>query len=145
MRRIARELRPETLDDLGLQSALRALATNAAAHQGLSVQRELDAGDMKLRPEVELVVYRVAQESLTNVMRHAEASEVLLALQRVDGALRLIVRDNGRGLPDDAGAGAGMTGMSERALHVGGRLVVASSPETGTEVRLDIPLPEARE
>jgi two-component system sensor histidine kinase UhpB len=145
VRRIARELRPETLDDLGLQSALRALATTAAAHQGLSVQRELDAGDMKLRPEVELVVYRVAQESLTNVMRHADASEVLLALQRVDGALRLIVRDNGRGLPDDAAAGAGMTGMSERALHVGGRLVVASSPETGTEVRLDIPLPEARE
>jgi two-component system sensor histidine kinase UhpB len=144
VRRIARELRPETLDDLGLQSALRALATTAAAHEGLSVERRLDVGDLQLRPEVELVVYRVAQESLTNVMRHAGASEVLLALERVDGALRLTVRDNGRGLPDDLEEGAGITGMSERALHVGGRLVVASSAEAGTEVRLDIPLPEAR-
>jgi two-component system sensor histidine kinase UhpB len=145
VRRIARELRPETLDDLGLQSALRALATTTAAHEGLSVERRLDVGDVRLRPEVELVVYRVAQESLTNVMRHAGASEVLLALQRVDGALRLTVRDNGRGLPDDVEGGAGITGMSERALYVGGRLLVASSPEAGTEVRLDIPLPEARE
>jgi two-component system sensor histidine kinase UhpB len=144
VRRIARELRPETLDDLGLQSALRALATSTAAHQGLSVERRLDVGDMELRPEVELVVYRIAQESLTNVMRHAGASEVLLALERVDGALRLVVRDNGRGLPEGVEEGAGMAGMSERALHIGGRLVVASSPQTGTEVRLDIPLPEAR-
>jgi two-component system, NarL family, sensor histidine kinase UhpB len=143
VRRIARELRPETLDDLGLQSALRALATTTAAHEGLSVERRLDVGDMQLRAEVELVVYRIAQESLTNVMRHAGASEVLLALERVDGALRLIVRDNGRGLPDEVEQGAGITGMSERALHVGGRLVVASGAGAGTEVRLDIPLPEA--
>jgi two-component system sensor histidine kinase UhpB len=142
VRRIARELRPETLDDLGLQSALRALATTTAAHEGLSVERQLDVGDMKLRPEIELVVYRVAQESLTNVMRHSGASEVLLALQRVDGALRLIVRDNGRGGVVEGGAG--ITGMSERALHVGGSLKIASSPEAGTEVRLDIPIPEAR-
>ena len=146
MRRIARELRPETLDDLGLQSALRALATTAAAHEGLSVERQLDVASMQLRPEVELVVYRVAQEILTNVMRHADASEVLLALQPVDGALRLLVRDNGRGLPDGAAEpGAGLAGMAERAVHVGGRLTVAPGPGGGTEVRLDIPLPEARE
>jgi len=142
VRRIARELRPEMLDDLGLLSALRALS-NTAAHQGLSVERQLDIGDLRLRPEVELAVYRVAQESLTNVMRHADANEVLLALQQVDGALRLVVRDDGRGLPDgDGQAGAGIAGMSERALHVGGRVTVASSPGAGTEVRLDIPLPE---
>jgi two-component system, NarL family, sensor histidine kinase UhpB len=145
VRRIARELRPETLDDLGLLSALRALS-NTAAHQGLRVERQLDIGDLRLGPEVELAVYRVAQESLTNVMRHAQASEVLVALQQVDGALRLVVRDDGRGLPaGDGHAGAGIAGMSERALHVGGRLTVASSPGTGTEVRLDIPLPEAEE
>ena len=145
VRRIARELRPETLDDLGLLSALRALS-NTAAHNGLRVERQLDIGDLRLRPEVELAVYRVAQESLTNVMRHAGASEVLVALQQVDGALRLIVRDDGRGLPaGDGRAGAGIAGMSERALHVGGRLTVASSPGGGTEVRLDIPLPEAAE
>jgi two-component system, NarL family, sensor histidine kinase UhpB len=143
VRRIARELRPEMLDDLGLQSALRALCITAAAHDGLSVERRLHVADMDLRPEVELVVYRVAQESLTNVMRHSGASEVLVALQEVDGALRLMVRDNGSGLPERLGEGTGMGGMSERALHVGGRLTVGSRPGGGTEVRLDIPLPEA--
>jgi two-component system, NarL family, sensor histidine kinase UhpB len=143
VRRIARELRPEMLDDLGLASALRALS-NATAHEGLRVERQLDTGDLALRPDVELAIYRVAQESLTNVMRHAGASEVLLALQQVDGAVRLIVRDDGRGLPPGASrSGNGMTGMSERALHVGGRLRVASNPGGGTEVRLDVPLPEA--
>jgi two-component system sensor histidine kinase UhpB len=145
VRRIARELRPEMLDDLGLLSALRALS-NTAAHQGLRVERQLDIGDLRLGPEVELAVYRVAQESLTNVMRHADANEVLMALQQVDGALRLVVRDDGRGLPDgDGQAGAGIAGMSERALHVGGRVTVASSPGAGTEVRLDVPLPEVEE
>jgi two-component system sensor histidine kinase UhpB len=145
VRRIARELRPETLDDLGLLSALRALS-NTAAHQGLRVERQLDIGDLRLRPEVELAVYRVAQESLTNVMRHADAKEVLVALQQVDGSLRLVVRDDGRGLPaGDGQAGAGIAGMSERALHVGGRLTVASDPGAGTEVRMDIPLPEVEE
>jgi two-component system, NarL family, sensor histidine kinase UhpB len=145
VRRIARELRPEMLDDLGLLSALRALS-NTAAHQGLRVERQLDIGDLRLRPEVELAVYRVAQESLTNVIRHAHASEVLVALQPVDGALRLVVRDDGRGLPaGDGQVGTGIAGMSERALHVGGRVTLASSPDAGTEVRLDIPLPEAEQ
>jgi two-component system, NarL family, sensor histidine kinase UhpB len=145
VRRIARELRPEMLDDLGLLSALRALA-NTAAHQGLRVDRQLDIGDLRLRPDVELAVYRVAQESLTNVIRHAHASEVLVALQQVDGAVRLVVRDDGRGLPaGDGRAGDGIAGMSERALHVGGRVTIASSPDAGTEVRLDIPLPEAEQ
>jgi two-component system sensor histidine kinase UhpB len=144
VRRIARELRPEMLDDLGLQSALRALCTTTAAQDGLWVERRLDAADMELRPEVELVVYRVAQESLTNVMRHSGASEVLVALHEVEGALRLIVRDNGRGLPAVVGeGGTGIGGMSERALHVGGRLTIGSRPGGGTEVRLDIPLPGA--
>jgi two-component system, NarL family, sensor histidine kinase UhpB len=145
VRRIARELRPEMLDDLGLLSALRALA-NTAAHQGLRVDRQLDIGDLRLRTDVELAVYRVAQESLTNVIRHAHASEVLVALQQVDGAVRLVVRDDGRGLPaGDGRAGDGIAGMSERALHVGGRVTIASSPDAGTEVRLDIPLPEAEQ
>jgi two-component system, NarL family, sensor histidine kinase UhpB len=143
VRRIARELRPETLDDLGLLSALRALSTTAAAHEGLHVERQLDIGELELDPEVELAVYRVAQESLTNVMRHAGASEVLLSLQQLDGALRLTVRDNGSGLADDSSQlGTGIQGMSERALHVGGRLTIGSLPGEGTEVRLDIPLPK---
>ena len=143
VRRIARELRPEVLDDLGLQSALRSLCTATAAHNGLRVERDLELDGANVSPEVELVVYRVAQESLTNVMRHAEASQVLVALHHVDGALRLVVRDDGRGLPADREpAGAGIAGMQERALHIGARLTISSEPSGGTEVRLDVPLPE---
>jgi two-component system sensor histidine kinase UhpB len=142
VRRIARELRPEVLDDLGLQSALRALCTTAAAHPGLRVERRLELGDTELSPEVELVVYRIAQEGLTNVLRHADASEVLVAAGTVDGGLRLVVRDDGRGLPPDAEGGAGITGMRERALHIGGRLTVTAVRGGGTEVRLDVPHPE---
>jgi two-component system sensor histidine kinase UhpB len=141
VRRIARELRPEVLDDLGLQSALRSLCTVAAAHDGLRVERRLELGDEALTPEVELVVYRIAQESLTNVLRHSGASEVLVALGSVDGGLRLVVRDDGRGLPADVAAGGGITGMRERALLVGGQLSVSAVDGGGTEVRLDVPLP----
>ena len=108
MRRIAGELRPEVLDDLGLQSALRSLCTTAAAHRGLSVERQLDLGGLELSPEVELAVYRVAQESVTNVMRHSHASRVTVTLLGVDGSVRLIVRDDGRGLPAAAVAGVGI-------------------------------------
>jgi two-component system, NarL family, sensor histidine kinase UhpB len=144
VRRIARELRPEVLDDLGLQSALRSLCTATAAHNGLRVERELELElGAAVSPEVELVVYRVAQESLTNVMRHAGASQVLVALRHVDGGLRLVIRDDGRGLPADREpAGAGIAGMQERALHIGARLTISSDPSGGTEVRLDVPLPE---
>jgi two-component system sensor histidine kinase UhpB len=143
VRRIARELRPEMLDDLGLQSALRALCTAAAAHDNLRVERRLELADA-VSPEVELVVYRVAQESLTNVMRHSGASEVLVALNNVGGGLRLVVRDNGHGLANGATGGAGIIGMRERAMHVGGWLTVTSPATGGTEVRLDVPLPEGR-
>jgi two-component system sensor histidine kinase UhpB len=142
VRRIARELRPEALDDLGLQSALRSLCTAAAGHDDLRVERRFELGDRPVSPEVELVVYRVAQESLTNVMRHAQATEVLVALRHVGGGLRLVVRDDGRGLASGAKVGSGIAGMQERALHVGGRLTVSPVPAGGTEVRLDIPLPE---
>ena len=140
VRRIARELRPEVLDDLGLQSALRSLCTAASVHESLRIERRFDLRD-PVSPEVELVVYRVAQESLTNVMRHAGASEVMVALGNVDGGLRLVVRDNGRGMPPHAELGAGIAGMQERALHVGGRLALTPAAAGGTEVRLDIPLP----
>ena len=141
VRRIAGELRPQTLDELGLQSALRSLCTTVEATPGLRVERRLELGDAELTPEVELVVYRVAQESLTNVMRHAGAAEALLSLEQLDGAVRLIVRDDGRGL-DEEGNGAGLAGMHERAMHIGGRLAVRAAPGGGTEVVLDVPVPE---
>ena len=139
VRRIARELRPEALDHLGLQSALRSLLTEAAAHKGLRVQRELELGRTELSPEVELVVYRVAQESLTNVLRHSGASHVMMALDEADGGLRLVVRDDGSGVPPGA-EGDGIRGMRERALLVGGHLTLTTPSGGGTEVRLEVPL-----
>lgn len=142
VRRIARELRPEALDHLGLQSAVRSLCIAAAAGRTLRVEPELELAGVELTPEVELVIYRVAQEGLTNALRHSGASEVVVVLREVDGAVRLIVRDNGRGLPEAGlGDGSGIGGMRERALHVGGRLTIFSSPNAGTELRLDVPLP----
>jgi two-component system sensor histidine kinase UhpB len=139
VRRIARELRPEVLDDLGLQSALRSLCTTAAAHDELHVVRELELEDV-VSPEVELVVYRVAQESLTNVARHANAQTAELELSADDGAVVLRVIDDGGGIPElhAESTEGGVGGMRERALLAGGRLRVRALPERGTEVRLDL-------
>ena len=143
VRGIARQLRPEALDDLGLPSALTALANAFTDRAGLSVERRIDPNLPPLDPDVELVVFRVAQESLTNVARHAGASRVELRLESVDGGVRLRVRDYGRGL-NGARRGSGVRGMRERALLVGGALSIASRPGAGVEVRLDVPVAERR-
>ncbi|HET8672566.1 MAG TPA: sensor histidine kinase [Thermoleophilaceae bacterium] len=141
VRRIARELRPEALDDLGLHSALRSLCIAATATGALRVRPELELGaNVELSREVELAIYRVAQEGLTNVLRHAGASGAVVALREVDSSVRLVVSDNGRGLPRESPRqGRGIEGMRERAMHVGGRLTIGSSPGGGTELRLDVP------
>jgi two-component system sensor histidine kinase UhpB len=142
VRRIARELRPETLDHLGLQSAMRSLCIATASHARLRVVPQIDLAGIEPSDEVELAVYRVAQESLTNIVRHAHASQALVTLQGVDGGLRLVVRDDGRGLDPHGHDGAGISGMRERAMLVGGRVTVTSAAGTGTEVRFDVPKPE---
>jgi two-component system, NarL family, sensor histidine kinase UhpB len=138
VRRIARQLRPEALDDLGLVPALVALAKTFSEHTGLRVHRELSNHLPPLSAEGELTLYRVAQESLTNAARHAGASRVDLRLEpRPDGVL-LRVRDYGKGL-DQARPGSGMRGMRERALLVGGDLAIEEAPGGGVEVRLRVP------
>lgn len=140
VREIARGLRPEALDEFGLRPALVTLASGFAERAGLRVRRRLDAELPALGREVELVIYRVAQESLTNVVRHASASAVELVLERHDGAVVLRVRDDGRGFnPASTSPGGGMRGMSERAMLVGGRLVIEPVAPHGTEVRLEVP------
>jgi two-component system sensor histidine kinase UhpB len=142
VRRIARELRPEALDDLGLVNALIGLTTRASRHQRLHVQRRIDPTP-DLSAEQELVIYRVAQESLTNVVRHAKARHVELRLERHDGGVRLRVADDGVGLPDRFPEGsAGVAGMRERARLVGGRLVLREREGGGTLVELTIPVEE---
>ena len=141
VRRIARELRPEALDDLGLVNALIALSTRIGAQGGPRVVRDLQTKLPPLSPDVELVIYRVAQESLTNALRHSGARNAKVSLSADAEFVTLVVTDDGKGLPTPLPPGtAGMAGMRERALLVGGMLSVASSPEDGTEVRLMIPI-----
>jgi two-component system sensor histidine kinase UhpB len=141
VRRIARELRPEALDDLGLINALIALGSRVDAQGGPRVRRELQGKLPPLQSDVELVIYRVAQESLTNALRHADAQVVTVSLAADAEGVTLSVKDDGTGMPAAPPAGtAGISGMRERALLVGGRLSVESSPDQGTEVRLVVPL-----
>jgi two-component system sensor histidine kinase UhpB len=143
VRRIARELRPEALDDLGLVNALIALCTRMNAQGGPIVRRELRAALPPLSGDVELVIYRIAQESLTNALRHSDAQSVRVSLQADAETLALRVVDDGRGMPSDLPDGtAGIAGMRERALLVGGRLSIKSRPGAGTEVELSIPVDE---
>jgi two-component system sensor histidine kinase UhpB len=140
VRDIVRGLRPEALDDLGLRSALLALSTDFAEHSGLRVTRHLSHELPALTPEVELAIYRIAQESLTNVARHAEASRVEISL-RPGAELELIVRDDGRGVRGQS-RGSGIEGMYERARLVGGRLDV--NGDEGCSVKLTVPVQEGR-
>jgi two-component system, NarL family, sensor histidine kinase UhpB len=137
VREIAHLLRPEALDELGLQNALAALADRISEHGKLRVRPNLDGALPDLDAEAELVIYRVAQEALTNVLRHADANEALLTLQCGEDRVTLTVLDDGRGL-EGTEAGAGIQGMRERALLVGGTLSVGDRSEAGTEVRLEL-------
>jgi two-component system sensor histidine kinase UhpB len=145
VRRIARELRPEMLEELGLVSALTELSSAFSRRAGLRVERDFDPALPPLSGEAELAVYRVAQESLTNVARHAGAKTALMRLERGPGSVVLTVRDDGRGFskgapPERQG---GIRGMRERALLVGGALAVKPAAGGGVEVRFEVPaMPE---
>jgi two-component system sensor histidine kinase UhpB len=141
VREIARRLRPEALDDLGLRNALRALVASVARDARLDVTPEIEA-DLPLLPaEQELVVYRVAQEALTNAVRHADADALRVALRTDTDGIVLTVADDGRGFdPGDHTTASGIRGMRERALLVRGRLDVQSERARGTVVTLRIPL-----
>nr|WP_203722106.1 HAMP domain-containing sensor histidine kinase [Streptomyces coelicoflavus] len=140
VRRLVRRLRPGVLDDLGLISALSSLTHDFATHTGLRVVRRFDADLPALDHETELVLYRVAQESLTNAARHADAERLEVGLARADGAVTLTIADDGRGI-EAAHEGAGIRGMRERALLIGAALDITSASGAGTRIRLTAPLP----
>lgn len=142
VRRIARELRPEVLDHLGLVSALISLCDGFGRRAGLAVERRLARDLPPLGRDAELAVYRVAQESLTNVARHAGAGRVEVTLSAAGRGAVLRVADDGRGLAGAGGEGGGIRGMRERALIVGGELTVRSPAGGGVEVVLDVPAGE---
>jgi signal transduction histidine kinase len=146
LRHLITELRPAALDDLGLAAALEALARRMQAIDGLDVQTEIDLGpeheDRRL--DAELV-----QEALTNVSRHAQATQALVSVSERDGVVRASVTDDGVGLPeadrlgprgDGLEGGFGMSGMRERAELVGGELELVPAPGRGTVMRLSVPL-----
>lgn len=145
VRRIAIELRPEALDDLGLESALAVLCERFSERSGLDVRQRIDPQLPALGPEVELVVYRVAQEALTNVARHSGSDRAELVLTGDAGGVTLTVGDHGTGLPPAASAGSGIRGMRERAGLIGATVSVGPGAEgTGCEVRLHVPIDGGR-
>ena len=139
VRRISSELRPEMLEHLGLVSALTELSTTFARVSGVDVERQFDRSLPKLAPETELAVYRIAQESLTNVARHAQAKQVTITLERGHDSVVLRVIDDGRGFSGAPEEHGGLRSMRERALLVEGALAIKDGARGGVEVRLEVP------
>jgi two-component system, NarL family, sensor histidine kinase DevS len=158
LRHLITELRPAALDDFGLGPALEALARRAGAIDGLEVHTEIDLGPHaaeRLDAELEGTIYRVVQEALTNVSRHAKATRADIAVVERDGVVRATVTDNGQGLPqsgparvrtaeEELSGGFGLAGMRERTELVGGELELTSAPGGGAAVRLTVPLVSRR-
>ena len=144
VRQLAFDLRPTVLDDVGLVAAVRRLADDLTRRFGVRVELALDGldDDRRLPPDVETVVYRVVQEALTNVGRHAEASVVTVLIAADGEGMRASIADDGVGFDLDGGAlrSLGLAGMAERASLAGGRVDIASVPTEGTTVTLVVPL-----
>jgi two-component system, NarL family, sensor histidine kinase DevS len=136
------ELRPAALDQIGLLPALEALVMRASATSGLQIDYEaaLGADAGRLDPEIERTLYRLIQEALTNVMKHADASRVRLEVGEADGWLKVSVEDDGSGFDTrKLSVGFGLVGMQDRVGLVGGRVSIDSTPGAGTTVRAEIP------
>jgi two-component system, NarL family, sensor histidine kinase UhpB len=134
---LAYQVRPGVLTDLGLRSGLDALVGSLRQHGTTWVDAALPDRLPPMSAEAELAVYRIAQEALTNAVRHAEAGRITLALEVSEGQLELTVTDDGVGTAEEHGDGQGIRGMRERALLIGGRLHI-DSPSPGTRVRLTV-------
>jgi len=147
VRRFSQDLRPPTLDDLGLLPTLEGLVADLKAQEGIDVLLKVLGNQRRLSPEVELVLFRIVQEALNNVRRHARASKVVTTVEFGDERVRLTISDNGRGfelpgrMSDLAAAGKlGLMGMHERARLLGGVLTIQSEVEKGTTLIADLPV-----
>jgi len=138
--RIIYDLRPSLLDDLGLPAAMKSYAEDHLVREGLRVNLEIEEG-LPSRPEIETVVFRIYQELVTNVLRHAKAEQASIELYERDGKVVLAVEDDGEGFdPEAKTGGAGLTGMRERAALVNGTIRFDSEPGAGTQITVEIPL-----
>ncbi len=143
VRRMARELRPSALDDLGLPAALEGYTNELARRTGLPVHYRATIGGERLPPRVELALYRIAQEALTNAAKHARAAHVNITLARDADAITLTVQDDGAGFEPDRvlpATGVGLFSMRERAEMEDGALLVRSAPGDGATVQARLPL-----
>jgi PAS domain S-box-containing protein len=142
VRRIATELRPGILDDLGLGAAVEWAAEEFHSRTGIKCRVRLPEADIALDSERATALFRILQETMTNVARHANATEVEVTLAETNGSLSMRIHDNGRGISDDDLAESrslGILGMRERALLLGGRLTINGSPAKGTTVKVRVP------
>ena len=142
VRRLAVELRPAALDDFGLVPAIERLRDLTDEQSGVSVELMSEIGDERLSPETETTLYRIAQEALTNVLKHADARKVTMRLSHSGPGVALVVQDDGRGFdPDDVREDSvGLIGMRERAALVGGHLTIESTEGAGTMVTAEVPI-----
>lgn len=147
VRRLALELRPPALDDLGLAEALAELCQRFRDQSDLNVDLRVSGVRARFSPDVEMVLYRVAQEALTNITKHARASHVDIHLQKTAAGVYLTIRDDGIGFDqgrffegDKVGLGLGLFGMRERASLVGGTFEITSRHGQGSTVRATIPM-----
>jgi len=148
LRDLIGDLRPSLLDDLGLVPALQSQVKSFAERTGVQAEFVLNGRRQRVQPEIETIVFRIAQEALTNVAKHAEASQVTVQIGFAEKVLNLEVRDNGRGfVPHNAFETTGgshqawgLLGMQERVALVGGSCVVHSEPGKGTAVQVSIPI-----
>jgi signal transduction histidine kinase len=142
VRRLAVQLRPKALDDFGLVPALERLAQTFAETSGIDVQLEAHLGQERLPAEVETTLYRIVQEGLTNVVKHAHASHVSILLARRDRTAVAVIEDDGQGFGDDAAEsdGVGLLGIQERVELHDGRVTMESTPGSGTTLRVEVPL-----
>jgi len=141
VRRLAVELRPKALDDFGLVPAVERLTETFSDHTGIEVHLESRLGDARLSEEIETALYRLVQEALTNVVKHAHAKTVSILLMRRGDRVTALIEDDGRGF-DPALAredGLGLVGMRERAALVGGRMTVEASEGSGTTIAVEVP------
>ena len=140
VRRLAVELRPAALDDFGLAAAIEHLVETHREGDATAVELEVQMGDGRLPADVETTLYRIAQEALTNITKHADATQISLLLTRSERAAVLVVEDDGKGFDSRDGTdGLGLTGMRERVALVGGRLRVETG-SVGTTIAVEIPL-----